>query len=128
MTTTKRRPEAMDTKGKFAAASVGAVSLALAVHGAVHPLPCIGQKYDCPEPEQRPADMPEPGWPTGPTSNGSHTLTTGPTGPAAGPGNYVVNARPDIFTLTGGGAELSASASARASLTADLTTGPTGPA
>ena len=43
--TKKRRPGAMDTKGKFAAASVGAVSLALAVHGAVHPLPCIGQKY-----------------------------------------------------------------------------------
>jgi hypothetical protein len=94
------------------AACVGA-SLALAVHGAVYPPPCIGQKYECPEPEQRTADMPEPGRPTGPTSSGSQSATTGPTGPAAGTGNYELHLEPGNFTVTGGDVGLSASPSVR---------------
>jgi hypothetical protein len=43
---------AMNGKRNFVLAA--AISAILAGHGAVYPPPCIGQKYDCPEREQRP--------------------------------------------------------------------------
>lgn len=79
---------------------VGAISLTLIVHGASLPVPCIGQKYECPEPEQRPADMPEPGRPTGLTSNGLPTVMMGPTGPGPS-GSAAIIEGADVVTGIG---------------------------
>jgi hypothetical protein len=64
---------------------VAAISVALVAHGAVHPAVCVGQ-YHCPEPDQRPADIPPERGPIGPAPMGSQSfvMATGPTGPGPG--------------------------------------------
>jgi hypothetical protein len=70
---------------KHVAAMVGAVSAVLVMHGTVPQPTCLLASFDCPEPEQRPDDMPEHGRPSGPpTTYSSRYAMVGPTGPSSG--------------------------------------------
>lgn len=75
----------MDGKSKVAAVGVSVGSLVLVMHGASYPVPCVAAQYDCPEPEQRPADMLERGQQNAPTFYGAQAVVIG-TATGTGPG------------------------------------------
>lgn len=81
-----------------AAATVTVIGVALVLHGAHQPEPCITVKLVCPEPERFPVDTESHGRPSGPPlPTRSAFVTTGPTGP----GNTIIVPGTGTFELTG---------------------------